>query len=211
MPAISASEHRLAYEVIKRSLDICASLLGLVVLWPLYVGVAVLIRLDSPGPILYRPLRTGRAGKPFRVLKFRTMVPDAERLGGPSTGKNDPRVTRVGRVLRRYKVDELPQLVNVLRGEMSLVGPRPEVPQYTGLYSGEECLILTVPPGITDYASLKFANLDEVLGSEAPDRTYEEQVRPIKNALRVKYVKERSISGDIAIIGRTIAKILGRV
>jgi len=133
---------------------------------------------------------------------------NAEAIGGPSTGKDDPRVTRVGRFLRRYKLDELPQLLNVLRGEMSIVGPRPEVPQYTALYEGDELLILTVRPGITDYASVEFAQLSEVLGSDDPDRMYEERVRPIKNALRVKYVKEQSLVVDLKIIALTVARLL---
>lgn len=147
-------------------------------------------------------------GLPFRIFKFRTMVMNAEAIGGPSTGKDDPRVTRVGRFLRRYKLDELPQLLNVLRGEMSIVGPRPEVPQYTALYEGDELLILTVRPGITDYASVEFAQLSEVLGSDDPDRMYEERVRPIKNALRVKYVKEQSLVVDLKIIALTVARLL---
>jgi lipopolysaccharide/colanic/teichoic acid biosynthesis glycosyltransferase len=137
------------------------------------------------------------------------MVPEAERLGGGSTAKDDPRVTRIGRFVRKYKLDELPQLLNVLRGEMSIVGPRPELPQYTRLYTGEEQLILTVLPGIADYASIEFIHLSEILGNDAPDQVYEEKVRPIKNALRVKYVKEQSFCGDLVIIFRTILKLVG--
>lgn len=136
------------------------------------------------------------------------MVQDAERLGGPSTGMEDPRITRLGRYLRKCKLDELPQLLNVLRGEMSIVGPRPEVPEYTRLYEGDEKLILTVLPGITDYASLQFIHLDEILGSKEPDRVYEEQVRPVKNALRVKYVKEWAFWKDIVIVGKTLVKLV---
>jgi lipopolysaccharide/colanic/teichoic acid biosynthesis glycosyltransferase len=144
------------------------------------------------------------------MYKFRTMVVNAERLGGPSTGKNDPRITRLGRYLRKYKLDELPQLLNILRGQMSFVGPRPEVPQYTSLYTGEEKLILTVRPGITDYSSLKYINLAEVLGSEQVDAFYEEKVRPEKNKLRIKYVKEHSFWVDLKIIALTLYGILGR-
>jgi lipopolysaccharide/colanic/teichoic acid biosynthesis glycosyltransferase len=194
--------------MLKRVFDIVVSFCGLVLLAPLLIVIAVLIKLDSEGPVFYRGLRTGLHGKPFRIFKFRTMVRNAEQLGGGSTGKDDPRVTRVGRVLRQYKWDELPQLLDVLRGEMSIVGPRPELPEYTRLYSGEEKLILTVRPGITDYASLEFIRLGEILGNEAPDRYYEEKVRPIKNALRVKYVKERSFFGDLKLIARTLARIV---
>ena len=200
---------RRLYPVAKRLFDVLASVLGLLVLSPFLLVLAALIRLDSKGPVFYRGTRSGKGGRPFKILKFRTMVQDAEHLGGPSTGKDDPRVTRVGQHLRKYKLDELPQLINVLKGEMSVVGPRPEVPQYTRLYEGDEQLILTVRPGITDYASLKFVHLDEVLGKESPDRVYEEKVRPVKNALRVKYVKERSFWGDIAIIAKTIVKLVG--
>lgn len=194
--------------MLKRVFDIVVSFCGLVLLAPLLIVIAFLIKLDSNGPVFYRGLRTGLHGKPFRIFKFRTMVRDAEQLGGGSTAKDDARVTRVGRVLRRHKLDELPQLLDVLRGEMSIVGPRPELPEYTRLYSGEEKLILTVRPGITDYASLEFIRLGEILGNEAPDRYYEEKVRPIKNALRVKYVKERSFFGDLKLIARTLARIL---
>jgi lipopolysaccharide/colanic/teichoic acid biosynthesis glycosyltransferase len=167
----------------KRFFDLILAALGLTVLWPVLVVIAVLVRFDSPGPVFYRGIRTGLYGRPFRIFKFRTMVVNAERLGGGSTGKDDPRVTRLGRTLRRYKLDELPQLLNVLTGDMSLVGPRPELPQYTNLYTDEEQLILTVRPGITDYASLEFINLGEILGNDSPDTVYEEQVRPTMNLL----------------------------
>ncbi len=193
----------------KRIFDILVSVVGLIVLAPLLLLIAVVIKLDSTGPVFYRGVRSGLNGRPFRIYKFRTMVPNAEKLGGLSTAKDDPRVTRVGKFLRRYKLDELPQLINVLKGEMSIVGPRPEMPEYTGQYTGEEKLILTVRPGITDYASLEFIQLGEILGSDDVDRVYEERVRPIKNALRVKYVKERSFYVDILIILKTLAKLVG--
>lgn len=193
----------------KRFFDLFCALIGLLVLWPILLVVGFMIWLDSGLPIFYRGVRTGWYGRPFRIYKFRTMVQDAEQLGGPSTGKNDPRITRVGEFLRKYKLDELPQLINVLKGEMSIVGPRPEVPQYTYLYTGDEKLILTVRPGITDYASLQFIHLDQVLGDEMPDQIYEEQVRPIKNSLRVKYVKERTFWRDVGIIFKTVTKLVG--
>ena len=195
--------------MVKRAFDILAASAALLLLWPLLLLIAILVKTGSPGPILYRGERTGRYGKPFHILKFRSMVVDAERLGGYSTAQNDPRVTQIGRFLRRFKLDELPQLFNVLRGEMSIVGPRPEVPAYTRLYVGEELLILTVLPGITDYSSIKFSQLDKVLGEKDADRVYEETVRPSKNALRVQYVRNQSFKTDVDIIGRTIIKLVG--
>jgi lipopolysaccharide/colanic/teichoic acid biosynthesis glycosyltransferase len=191
----------------KRTFDIVVASFCLVLFMPLVILIAILIKLESRGSIFYRGIRTGLHGRPFKMLKLRTMVENAESLGGPSTGKNDSRVTKVGRFLRHFKLDEIPQLFNVLRGEMSIVGPRPEVPQYTDLYAGEEVLILSMRPGITDYSSIEFSRLDEVLGDENPDQVYEEKVRPIKNALRVKYVKEQSFWSDMRIILRTLWKV----
>jgi lipopolysaccharide/colanic/teichoic acid biosynthesis glycosyltransferase len=191
----------------KRVFDLVVASVGLVVLAPVLVLTALAVALDSGLPVFYRGVRTGKGGIPFRIFKFRTMRVDAEQVGGGSTGKNDPRITRVGRVLRRHKLDELPQLLNVIRGEMSLVGPRPELPAYTALYAGEELSILSVRPGITDLASIEFVHLGDVLGDEDPDRKYEEEVRPVKNALRVRYVKEQSFLGDLRLLFRTIARI----
>jgi len=196
-------------DILKRCFDVTAACLGLLILAPPMAVIALLIGVTSPGPILYRGRRTGLQGKPFRICKFRTMVADAERKGGLSTAKNDPRITRIGGLLRRYKLDELPQLINVLKGEMSIVGPRPEMPEYTRLYTGEELLILTVRPGITDYASLRFVHLDDVLGADRADEVYENQVRPMKNLLRVEYVKTRSFGKDLTIILRTLSKLAG--
>ena len=193
----------------KSLFDICCALVALVVVGPVLCLVALLVLLDSGSPVLYRGIRAGRYGRPFRMYKFRTMTANAEHLGGPSTGKNDPRITRIGRYLRKYKLDELPQLLNVLKGDMSIVGPRPEVLQYTSLYTGEEQLILTVKPGITDYSSLKYIDLAEVLGSEAVDTFYEERVRPEKNKLRIKYVREHTFWIDLKIILLTLYGILG--
>jgi len=192
----------------KRTFDIFVSTIGLLVLWPLMALIALAIKCSSAGPIYYHGIRTGKHGETFRILKFRTMVDNAEQLGGFSTGRDDPRVTGIGRFLRKHKLDELPQLINVLRGEMSIVGPRTEMPAYTDEYEGEEQLMLTVRPGIADYASIKYANLGEILGNEDPDRVYEEKIRPIKNQLRVKYVKEQSFLGDIRIILQTLLKLL---
>jgi lipopolysaccharide/colanic/teichoic acid biosynthesis glycosyltransferase len=193
----------------KRVFDVLISAASLVALSPLLLTLAILVKLDSPGPALYRGRRTGKHGDEFNILKFRSMVVDAEKRGGYSTALNDPRITRLGKILRRYKLDEFPQLINVLRGEMSIVGPRPEVPAYTRMYSGEEMLILTVRPGITDYASIKFSRLDLILGERDADRAYDERVKPEKNALRIKYVKEQKFITDLIIIGRTIVKLTG--
>jgi len=180
---------------------------GIIVLAPLLLSVGIVIKLTSPGPVFYRGVRTGLYGKPFRLMKFRTMVQDAEVQGGPSTGLDDARVTSVGRVLRRLKFDELPNLFNVVIGEMRLVGPRPEVPQYTALYTGDEKLILTVRPGITDLSSLHFIDLQSHIGAVDVDANFERLVLPEKNRLRVEYVMNWSLLGDIKILARTIARI----
>lgn len=191
----------------KRLLDLLFAGMALISLAPILVIIAFAIKIGSPGPVFHLAVRAGRNGIPFRMFKFRSMVVGAERLGGLSTGRDDPRITPVGRFLRRHKLDELPQLLNVLAGDMSVVGPRPEFPEYTRLYAGDEALILTVRPGLTDFSSLKFFRLDESLGSEDPDRAYEERVRPIKNALRVQYVKKQSFSTDCCLVLRTVLAI----
>lgn len=188
----------------KRTLDLALSLLGLIVLGPVFLAVALLIKFEDGGPVLYRGLRAGRHGRPFRMLKFRSMVVNADRIGPPSTAADDRRITRVGRRLRTYKLDELPQLLNVITGDMSLVGPRPEVLQEVELYNDEEKLLLTVRPGITDDASLRFHNEGELLrGSADPHRTYREKIRPEKMRLGIEYVRRRSLWGDLVILLRT--------
>ncbi|MBM3776993.1 MAG: sugar transferase [Acidimicrobiia bacterium] len=194
----------------KRAFDLAVATALLCALGPVLLAVAAAVRVDSPGPILYRGRRTGRHGRPFDMLKFRTMVADAERLGGTTTGLDDPRVTRLGRVLRRYKLDELPQLINVVRGEMSLVGPRPEVEEYTRLYGDRERAILSVRPGITDYASLRFIDLASVVGAEDVDEVYRRSVLAQKNELRLKYVRESSFAVDLKILARTVQAMLSR-
>ena len=195
---------------IKRSSDILFSLLAFLIIWPLILVVAVAIKISSPGPVFYRGIRTGLHGKPFRILKFRTMVANAESLGGPTTGTNDPRVTRIGAFLRRTKLDELPQFWNVLTGEMSLVGPRPEVLEYTATYEGEERCILSMRPGITDFASIEFADLDDLVGDSDPDRYFREQIMPRKTALRMKYVKEWSLLTDFRLLWLTFFRVIKR-
>ncbi len=193
----------------KRLFDVASSAIALIALSPLLLAIAAGVKLTSPGPVFYRGVRTGRHGKPFRILKFRTMVVDAAESGGPSTGQDDPRVTRFGAFLRRFKLDELPNLFCVLFGQMSIVGPRPEVPQYTSLYQGEEKLILTVRPGITDLSSIRFIDLASHIGAENVDAAFESRVLPIKNRLRVQYVKERSFWIDMKIIASTLLRLFG--
>lgn len=197
--------------VLKRILDVMFSLMVLLIIWPLIIITAVAVKLSSPGPIFYRGLRSGLHGRSFKILKFRTMVVNAEKLGGPTTGTNDPRVTSIGALLRKTKFDELPQFLNVLIGDMSLVGPRPEVLEYTSQYKGVEKCILYMRPGITDYASIEFADLDDLVGSMDPDRYFREHILPRKNALRVKYVKEWSLGSDFGIIWATFSRVMKRI
>lgn len=197
--------------ILKRLFDMGFSLVVLLLIWPLIGIVAIGIKLSSPGPVFYRGVRTGLNGKPFRILKFRTMVEDAESLGGPTTGTHDKRVTRIGALLRRTKLDEFPQFLNVLVGDMSLVGPRPEVLEYTATYEGEEKCILSMRPGITDYASIEFADLDDRVGDTDPDRYFRENIMPRKTDLRVKYVKEWSFRSDLHILWMTFLRIIKRI
>ncbi len=195
----------------KRILDLIAAFSGLVLLSPFIAATALAIKLHDGGPIFYRGGRVGRHGKLFHIFKFRTMVVNADRIGGPSTAGDDPRITPVGRALRRYKLDELPQLINVLKGEMSLVGPRPEVPQYVDLFTSEERAILSVQPGITDWASLWNSDEGAVLaGSPDPERTYLERIRPEKVRLQLEYVRRRNLWVDVTIIVQTVAATLFR-
>jgi len=193
----------------KRAFDIFGSALGLIVLSPVLGLLAVAIKADSRGPVLYRGARVGVNGRRFNILKFRSMVTDAEKIGGSSTPEDDPRVTRVGRFMRSNKLDELPQLWNVLAGRMSLVGPRPQVQWAVDRYTPEERLVLSVKPGITDYASLRFANEGEILkGSTDPDRDYMEKIHPEKMRLSLEYVRSRSFSGDLSIIAQTLGAVI---
>ena len=194
--------------MLKRFFDITACLVALLFLLPFIAVVAIIIKVNSSGPVFYRGWRTGLAGKPFRIFKFRTMVIDAEMIGGPSTALNDSRLTGIGKFLRKYKIDELPQLINILKGEMSFVGPRPQVEKYTKFYNDEEQIILSVRPGLTDYASIKFINLDQILGDESVDERYLKEIEPEKNRLRMKYAKEHSFWIDIKIILMTLMKML---
>jgi lipopolysaccharide/colanic/teichoic acid biosynthesis glycosyltransferase len=195
--------------MLKRLFDILFSTLGLILLSPILLLIGFLIKCEDRGPIFYRGVRVGRSGKSFRIFKFRTMVVNAEKLGGPSTADDDPRITNVGRLLRKYKLDELPQLINVLKGEMSLVGPRPEVQHYVDMFTEEEQAILSVRPGITDWASLWNPDEGAILaGSPDPEKTYREKIRPEKIRLQLRYVRERSFFTDLRIIVQTIITIM---
>jgi lipopolysaccharide/colanic/teichoic acid biosynthesis glycosyltransferase len=194
----------------QRLMDLVAAAAFLLVLSPLLVLFAVLIKLRSPGPVLYRGTRVGRYGVPFQLLKFRTMVVDADKRGPSSTADDDPRITPVGRFLRRHKLDELPQFLNVLRGEMSLVGPRPQVQWAVDLYQPAERLILSVRPGITDYASLRFRNENLILqGSSDPDGDYLRLIAPEKIRLGLAYVSRQSFATDVIILAATAGLMLG--
>ena len=180
-----------------RLLDLAASLIGLIILCPLLLVVALLIKLDSPGPVLYRAKRVGKDGRPFHLFKFRSMVSDADRRGPGITTAGDQRVTRVGGWLRRTKVDELPQLINVLRGEMSLVGPRPEDPRYVALYTPEQRRVLAVRPGITSPASLKYRHEEQLLSGSNWEQTYTDQIMPDKIEIELDYLSQRSLWSDL--------------
>lgn len=193
----------------KRLFDIIVSFVGLILIFPFLFLLAFLIKAGSKGPVFYRGLRIGKNGKPFRIFKFRTMVENAENLGGPSTASDDPRLTKIGNFLKKYQLDELPQLINVLKGEMSLVGPRPEVKMYTDMMTAEERnTILSIAPGMTDLASLwNFHEGETLKGGSDPEKTYMEKIRPTKIKLQMEYVKNRSFMLDLRIIIRTIMKI----
>ena len=193
---------------LKRAFDLVISGLGLVVLSPLGLLLATLVKLDSPGPVIYSGVRVGRGGRPFQMLKFRTMVVDADEIGASSTAEGDPRITRMGAVLRRYKLDELPQLLNVFRGDMSFVGPRPQVQWAVDLYTEEERVLLSLRPGITDYASLRFSNEGQILkGTDDPDQAYIELIAPEKIRLGLEYARNRSFWVDLKLILLTIARV----
>jgi len=195
--------------MIKRLFDILFSLLGLALVSPLFLAVAFLIKRESLGQVFYRGVRVGKSRKEFRIFKFRTMVIGAEKLGGPSTAGDDPRLLKIGHFLKKYQLDELPQLINVLKGEMSLVGPRPEVKMYVDMMTDEERnIILSTRPGMTDLASLfNFHEGDILKGSSDAEKDYMEKIRPEKIRLQMEYVKNRSFLLDLKIVIKTILKI----
>jgi len=196
-------------QVLKRLFDLFWGLVGMVIISPFLLIIGVGVKLSAPGPVFYRGVRAGRHETTFRIFKFRTMVPNAETLGGESTALNDIRLTPIGKFLRKYKLDELPQLLNIIKGEMSFVGPRPQVLRYTQLYQGEFKRIMDVRPGLTDFASIEFINLDEILGDDNVDQKYQREIEPRKNELRLKYVEEQSWAVDLKILFLTLARLLG--
>jgi len=193
---------------LKRLFDIIFSLFGILALFPLLLLISILIILSSPGAVFYFQKRVGRHGKPFRLMKYRTMYANADKKGLLTVGGRDPRITPIGYYLRKYKLDELPQLFNVLFGSMSLVGPRPEVQKYVDLYSEEQKNVLQVKPGITDYASIEYFNENELLGqSENAELTYITEIMPAKLKLNMKYIQNPGLQTDIKIIMKTIVRI----
>ena len=193
----------------KRLFDILASGLGLIVLSPLFAVLAVWIKADSKGPVFYRQTRVGRDNNDFRLYKFRSMRPDSDKLGLITIGGHDPRVTRSGYYIRKYKLDEFPQLINVFIGDMSLVGPRPEVRKYVDLYTPEQMRVLSVRPGITSLASIRYRNENEILAQAVdPDRCYIEQVMPDKLAIDLEYVNRATFWNDIKLIFSTFREII---
>lgn len=195
--------------MVKRLFDIFSSLLGLVILFPFLIAISVLIFVNSRGGVFYRQIRVGKNGKDFKLWKFRTMQPDSDKNGLLTVGGRDARITSLGYYLRKYKLDELPQLMNVFVGEMSIVGPRPEVRKYVDLYTSEQLHVLDVQPGITDYASIEYANENDLLAeSSDPENKYIQQVMPAKLKLNMKYIAEKSLGTDLKIIFRTLGKII---
>lgn len=197
--------------MLKRFFDMTFSSIVLVVASPVLISIGLLIKLGSKGPVFYRGTRVGRFGKPFKIFKFRSMVQDAEKTGASSTAAGDPRVTRCGRFIRRFKLDEFSQLINVLVGDMSLVGPRPEVQKFVDMYTEEEKSILSVRPGITDWSSIKFHNEGEIIeasGIKDADEAYFKLIRPEKLRLQLKYVREQNFWMDVQIILATLLTLV---
>lgn len=196
--------------MLKRAFDVFASGIGLIVLSPVFICLGVWIKADSKGPVFYRQTRVGKDNKDFFLYKFRSMRPGSDKAGLITVGGRDPRVTRSGYYIRKFKLDELPQLINVFKGEMSLVGPRPEVRRYVDLYNEDQLRVLDVKPGITSLASLKYSNENEILAlADDPDRAYIEKVMPEKLDIDLEYVPKANLITDIGLIFKTIGKIAG--
>ncbi len=201
--------HPFYSKVVKRALDFLLALILLIPGCILMLPLAVWVKLDSPGPVFYRALRGGYHNKPFYIMKFRSMVVDADKTGG-CTALNDSRVTRAGKVMRRLKLDELPQLFNIIRGDMSFVGPRPELLLYTTQYTPEQECILWVRPGITDRSSIVYIAQDELVGEENPVENFEKYILPEKNRLRVEYAKSQCFTLDMQLFFETIGGVFGK-
>lgn len=196
---------------VKRLVDVLLAFIFLLLLSPFFLAISLLIKFDSKGPIFYSALRGGYHNISFKILKFRTMVIDADKIGGNTTALNDPRITRVGKILRKTKLDELPQLINIIKGDMSFIGPRPEVLIYTSKYTEEEKRILSVRPGITDISSLNYISLDEVVGTQNVDEYYEKYVLHNKNLLRLEYVDSQSAWLDVKLFFLTIWGVMKKI
>lgn len=193
----------------KRFLDIVSSVLVLLLLLPVWLIIAIAIVAESRGGVFYKQIRVGKANRDFYLYKFRTMRTGADKKGLLTVGERDSRVTRVGYFLRKYKLDEFPQLINVLKGDMSIVGPRPEVRKYVDMYTSEQMRVLSVRPGLTDIASIQYVHENELLAaSEDPEKTYIEEVMPAKLQLNLQYIDNQSVMGDIKLILQTFAAIL---
>ena len=192
-----------------RFFDFILGLVGLVVLAPIFIMLAIWIKIDSKGPVFYKQVRVGQNGINFGLFKFRSMVVDADKKGLITVGGRDPRITRSGYFIRKYKLDELPQLINVLVGDMSLVGPRPEVRKYVNLYTDEQQKVLSVKPGITDYSSIEYMDENEILGkSSDPEKTYIEDIMPEKIKYNMKYINNKNLFEYFKIIFLTVLKIV---
>ena len=193
---------------IKRWIGVILAVILIFVLWPFYLILAAAVAIEDGFPVFYRPQRGGYKNKPFRIFKFRTMVKNADKIGGGTTALNDPRITKVGNFLRKTKLDETPQLFNIIAGTMSFIGPRPELLRYVEQYEGDEKLILEVRPGITDFSSIEFINLDEIVGQGNADEMYEKYVLKKKNQLRIKYAKEVSFTTDVTLFAKTVWRVI---
>jgi len=192
-----------------RVLDILFSLFGLILLLPVFLVIAIIIVIDSRGGVFFRQQRVGRYGKDFGLFKFRTMRTGAEKQGDLTVGARDSRITKAGYFLRKYKLDELPQLINVLLGQMSLVGPRPEIRKYVDLYTDDQRKVLSVRPGVTDYASIEYSNENEILGRAAdPEQAYIREVMPAKILLNMRYIDAPTVGSYLKVIGMTVTKVL---
>ena len=209
MDIAAVLEKRKLQLMLKRAMDIAISGCALLVIWPVLLLIALAIKIDDPGPVFYRQVRVGKNGKEFRIYKFRTMIVDADKKGLAITVGRDNRITRMGRLLRKTKLDELAQLINVFTGEMSFVGPRPEVPKYVNMYTPYQRQVLLVRPGITDYASIAYRNENDLLAdAEDPERMYIEKIMPDKIELNMKYLREISPLADIRLIFSTIIAVI---
>jgi lipopolysaccharide/colanic/teichoic acid biosynthesis glycosyltransferase len=196
--------------MLKRLFDIFFSTIGLIILFIPFLIISLIIIIDSRGSVFYKQIRVGKNGRDFKLFKFRSMRTDSDKAGLLTVGGRDSRITKVGYYIRKYKIDELPQLINVFIGDMSLAGPRPEVRKYVDLYNEQQLKVLSVKPGITDYASILYSNENEILGkAEDPEKAYINEIMPAKLNLNLKYIEEQGILTDLKIIFKTVFKILG--